>query len=369
MRRIYSALFAGALTLALGCEGDKTTAPPMVASSAEAANWDGGTPVQAMTQNVYVGADVDKVIAALASPDPSDDLPALLNAIEVLRNTDFPTRAAQIAKQIATTQPQVIGLQEISKIDIDLLVPGQESMISVHVDFLPILMEALTARGLNYAVAVQHEQVTAAPFAGVSLKDYDVILIDANRVRVGPEDLFGRHFQNNLGEVAPGVFLTRGMVGIRAHMGQREFYVLNTHLESGSGAALDALRLAQAQELLNALGERPHAILMGDFNTTQGTPAYRLLRQHELKDLWVGLNPGYPGYTCCQQANLRNELPKLTQRIDFIFARSVGETPAEHTPWIKCVGDDSRDRVAGPYYGLWPSDHAGVVSYFELHGR
>ena len=37
-----------------------------------------------MTWNMYVGADVDAVIAALLSPDPSDDQPALLAAIGTL---------------------------------------------------------------------------------------------------------------------------------------------------------------------------------------------------------------------------------------------------------------------------------------------
>lgn len=369
MRRIYSTIFAGALTLALGCQGDQATAPPMVGSSAEAAEREGGMPITAMTQNVYVGADLDKVIAALVTPDPGDDLPALMNAIEVLRNTDFPTRATAIAQQISEVQPQVIGLQEVSKIDVDLQIPGPEAIRSVHLDFLPILMQALADRGLNYIVAVQHEQVTAAPFAGVSLKDYDVILVDPSRVQVGPEDRFGHHFRNNLGQIAPGVFLTRGLVGIWARMGERSFFLVNTHLESGRGDAIVAVRTAQAQELVDVLRGKPRVVLMGDFNTTQNSRPYRLLTDNYLKDLWVGMNLEDPGNTCCQPANLRNELPQLNQRIDFIFARGLGETPIEATPWAMCKGDEPHDRVAGPFYGLWPSDHAGVAAFFELHGR
>ncbi|HEV8382503.1 MAG TPA: hypothetical protein VGQ29_13010, partial [Gemmatimonadales bacterium] len=38
--------------------------------------------ITVMTQNLYVGADVDLVIRALGTPDPGDDFPALVNAIQ-----------------------------------------------------------------------------------------------------------------------------------------------------------------------------------------------------------------------------------------------------------------------------------------------
>src|SRR6266498_3140701 len=53
--------------------------------------------ITVMTQNLYVGADVDLVIRALGTPDPGDDFPALLFAIETVGKTDFPARAAAIA--------------------------------------------------------------------------------------------------------------------------------------------------------------------------------------------------------------------------------------------------------------------------------
>lgn len=44
------------------------------------------------SQNVYIGADVDAVIGALASPDPGDDVPALLTAIQTFQATDHAAR-------------------------------------------------------------------------------------------------------------------------------------------------------------------------------------------------------------------------------------------------------------------------------------
>ncbi len=49
---------------------------------------DGALRVTVMTRNLYVGADVDAVIAALANTDPSDDLPALFTAIQTIQRTD-----------------------------------------------------------------------------------------------------------------------------------------------------------------------------------------------------------------------------------------------------------------------------------------
>ena len=72
-------------------------------------------------------------------------------------------------------------------------------------------------------------------------------------------------------------------------------------------------------------------------------------------DLWAG--PG-PGYTCCQAEDLTNPVSQLYERIDIVFTRNIalaagrsiliGDSPAERTP-----------------SGLWPSDHAGVVTRLE----
>src|SRR6266404_2504975 len=51
--------------------------------------------ISVMTQNLYVGADVDLVIRALGTPDPGDDFPALQSAIETVAKTDFPARAQE----------------------------------------------------------------------------------------------------------------------------------------------------------------------------------------------------------------------------------------------------------------------------------
>ena len=66
----------------------------------------GGSDITVMTQNLYVGADVDLVIRALGTPDPGDDFPALMFAIETVGKTDFPARAEAIADKIARARPR-----------------------------------------------------------------------------------------------------------------------------------------------------------------------------------------------------------------------------------------------------------------------
>ena len=73
-----------------------------------------------LSRNLYVGADLDATIGALASPDPSDDLPALQTAIGTLLATDYTARAGAIADEIALTRPHVIGLQEVWQIAVNL---------------------------------------------------------------------------------------------------------------------------------------------------------------------------------------------------------------------------------------------------------
>src|SRR5206468_2756837 len=101
------------LLLAMACSESPTSVAPVdrVTRTLESAG--PAATVGVMTQNMYVGADLDAVIAALASPDPNDDVPALLGAIQTLGRTDFPARADAIASTIARSRPDVVGLQEV----------------------------------------------------------------------------------------------------------------------------------------------------------------------------------------------------------------------------------------------------------------
>ena len=74
-------------------------------------------PISIYQQNVYVGTDVDAVIAAGAtSSDPAVLFGALLGALNTFDATDWKARASRMADEIRRQGPDVISLNEISTI-------------------------------------------------------------------------------------------------------------------------------------------------------------------------------------------------------------------------------------------------------------
>ena len=325
----------------------------------------GAQRLSVVTRNLYVGADVDAVIAALVSASPDDDLPALMLAIQTLQRTDFPTRARAIADEIARTRPHAVGLQEVSQIQIDLT--PLNIPVSLSFDFLPELQQALAERGLNYAVSATVKNIEAAPLPGVSLVDYDALLVDAGRVQVTGHS--SHTYAANIGPIAPGVVLKRGWVIVRGTVDGRSYQFASTHLESGNAAGLDQLRAAQASELIAALAGDTPTVLMGDLNDHPGSPMYQALIGAGFVDLWDALRPGVKGYTCCHAADLSNPVAHFSQRIDYVFARGLSTGSKPTLGSMSILGDQPGDRISGPAGLIWPSDHAGLAASLLLPPR
>ncbi len=359
MKRPYRSLIVLGLAAAAACSDSNLTAPtpPVPPPDLGVSRFGAPAGVAVMTQNMYVGADVDAVIGALASPDPNDDIPALLGAIQTLGQTDYPARAKAFARTIARERPNVVGLQEVSTIDLDLTALGLP--VVIHLDFLATLQSELAARGLHYIVAAQVKNITAGPVPGVQLVDYDAMLVDADRVTIHSAQ--GRNFTNNLGVVAPGVELKRGWVSAELVIGGKLYHVASTHLESGNAPGLDQLRAAQALELVASLPTDGASIVMGDLNDTPGSPMHQVFSAARFADVWKTLRPGQPGFTCCELADLSNPFAQLTQRLDYLWVRTGGRTERRLDGQIERIGEQPKDKVAGPAYPIWPSDHAGLV--------
>jgi hypothetical protein len=347
------ALFLG------GCDSAPVVGPP---AGAPEASFHVGAPAHGFTLlnwNMYLGADASPVIAALESADASDDLPALLAAIATFAETHFPARAAAIAGAIKRNHPAVVGLQEVWDVEIDLT--GLGLSVEIDVDFLAVLQAELAARGLPHTVAVVGPAVEVSVGTAIQLVDRDVILVDPGRVSVLASG--ATIFTNNAGVVAPGVTLKRGWVEITAEIGGRTYAVVNTHLESGVGPAVSALRAAQALELASAFGDATiPVIMMGDFNDTPGSAMHQALTGAGFTDVWAALRPHVAGFTCCHLEDLSNRLATFDKRIDYVFARGVGHPIRGVLGRIMLVGDLPRDRISGPDHKIWPSDHAGLVA-------
>jgi endonuclease/exonuclease/phosphatase family metal-dependent hydrolase len=196
--------------------------------------------------------------------------------------------------------------------------------------------------------------LTAAPLPGISLDDYDAMLVDADRVTIVSAS--GQNYAANVGVVAPGIDLKSGWVMAQVTIGGVPYAFASTHLASGNAPGLAELRALQAGELAAALPSGTPAIVMGDLNDHAGSPMYRTLTGAGFTDTWSALRPGVTGNTCCEVADLSNNLPALVERIDFVFARGSGVQGR-----INLVGEVPADRVTGAAGAVWPSDHAGVM--------
>jgi hypothetical protein len=324
--------------------------------------------VTVMTQNLYVGFDLEQyAVDAAANPL---DIPALTAAAyaDVLA-TDFPSRAAAFARQVEATQPELIGLQEVSLFrsgDFDGL--GAPHAMTVEIDFLQLTLGALADRGLFYeAVAtIQNADVEVPRVIGfdgmnqpilqdIRLTDRDVILwrTDLPPGAFAISNAQSANFTDALSFL--GASVPRGWASVDVQYGDLEFRLVSTHLENEP-----TVQVAQANELLAPGGpiDTPlDVVLIGDFNSPADgtlTPTYANLLAAGFADAWTMTHGGAPGYTWGHDADLLNTIDTFTERIDLVllgggltatFTDIVGEALDERTP-----------------AGLWLSDHAGVVA-------
>ena len=332
------------------------TVPTERRADAASADLTGLQPLVLMTQNLYVGADVDAVLLALVTPQTDDDLPALLAAIETLQRTDFPARAAALAAEIDRARPHAVGLQEVSTIGIVLPPLG----LNLQIDFLPILQQALASRGLNYQVADQVQNIDASPAPGVRLIDSDVLLMDADRVTVN--SAFGQNFATNVGPIADGVSLVRGWVAANVTIGGEAYTIASAHPEPDLGGnSLAQLRAVQVGEIMTALGSAAPAVVMGDLNDVPGSLMHQVLTDAGFTDVWAALRPGVVGFTCCHAPDLSDQIADWDERIDYVFARGLGHGNGRVLGQVTRLGLRPSDRVDGPLGKIWVSDHAGLV--------
>ena len=366
MTRLY--LLSIAVLLGAACKDNPLqpdNAPASISAQRAGADF---SDITVMTQNLYVGADVDLVIRALGTPDPGDDFPALLFAIETVGKTDFPARAEALAEKIARERPHAVGLQEVSQINIDLRPLGVP--LVVDQDFLAMLQAALAARGLHYQVAATSDNINVNLVSGlVRLRDHDALLTDADRVTV--HDAGGQDFSVNLGQVADGVVLIRGWVFARTTVGGQSYTFASAHTEANLAGAppglLEQIRAAQVGEMVGALGSSERVVLMGDLNDRPGSPMYGVLAGAGYTDTWTALHPGAgaEGLTCCHVADLSDHVANFDQRIDYIWTRGFARDDGKVQGSIDRFGNVPADRLPGPAYAIWPSDHAGLLAFLK----
>ncbi|HEX9892725.1 MAG TPA: endonuclease/exonuclease/phosphatase family protein [Gemmatimonadales bacterium] len=322
---------------------------------------DPATPsIVVMTRNMYLGADVDRVIAALSGSSEEDPQAALEAVLQEFIATDPPTRLNALAGEIARFRPHVVGLQEVSGLSVNL--PPEFGVPPFQTDFLAGLMQALAARGLSYQV-ITNQNFRFSLFGGaIVLQDSDALLIDS---RLPILSSAGATFScGQLCIPLPGLgTLKRGWVRARTQFSGRTVTFVSTHPESGEEPRIAQLRAGQMQELMGLLQtvEEP-IVLMGDLNDTPGSAMHQVVTGAGFVDVWASLRPSHPGYTCCHATHLQSG--SFDHRIDYVMVRGGflnGTGRVVRGAKVQIVGESSDERIQGAFGLIWPSDHGGVV--------
>jgi endonuclease/exonuclease/phosphatase family metal-dependent hydrolase len=340
--------------------------------------------LRAMTQNLYVGADLFQVFGA----DPNNPLGIPIAVAQIYQDvldSDFHSRATALAKQVAATDPDLIGLQEVS-----LIVEVDDQFQPVnYLDYLTIFLGALAAEGLNYEVAevVENADVQLPALAGfapgpvpilhfIALTDRDVILRRSDvTTSNAASDNYDDAFSVNVSGV--DVVFLRGWTAVDAEVRGKNYHFVNTHLEvQGSVASpiglVPSIQADQAQELIDLLStEELPLVVVGDFNSSSEDPItqpYTLLTNAGYVDSWTHHFGDFgDGFTCCQDADLLNPVSALDERVDLIFVRNdkAGELHFSffNTLDAEVTGEEPADKTPS---GLWPSDHGGVAARLHI---
>jgi endonuclease/exonuclease/phosphatase family metal-dependent hydrolase len=328
-----------------------------------------------MTQNLYLGSSLNP---ALEATTPEAFVEAVARIYATVQYTNFPQRAEAIADEVEENDPDLIGLQEVSKWTTAGLNPP------AGYDFLAILENDLAARGLHYtAASISHNaNIGPAPLVSetcpvvaeqftcsVQLEDRDVILVNDDTPGLtwsNPQS--GRYATQQAIESPVGpLSFDRGWASIDAKLKHLPFRFVDTHLETEESPLVQQ---AQAAEFLAGPGKGGTIVATGDFNSASDgstTTSYaQLTAPGKFRDSWNEKLLG-PGSSCCQESNtpplapgaLNNPVSTLRTRIDLILSRGAARSDGDDAHLI----GDSPFQATPPF---WPSDHAGVVSELSL---
>jgi endonuclease/exonuclease/phosphatase family metal-dependent hydrolase len=325
-----------------------------------------------MTQNLYLGSSLGP---ALEAKTPEEFVAAVARIYATVQYTNFPRRAEAIADEIQEKEPDLIGLQEVTKWTTGGVNPPP------GYDFLAILESDLEARGLDYSVgSIAHNaNIGPAPLVSetcpvvsgqftcsVQLEDRDVILVNDDTSGLtwsNPQS--GRYATQQVIESPVGpLSFDRGWASIDARLKGLPFRFVDTHLETEESPLVQQ---TQAEEFLAGPGKGGTIVATGDFNSASDgstTTSYaQLTAPGRFRDSWDEAQLG-PGNSCCQESSaipqlapgqLNNPVSTLRTRIDLILSRGAARSDGDDAELI----GDTPFQAEPPF---WPSDHAGVVS-------
>ena len=322
--------------------------------------------VKVMTYNMYLGTDL---LGIFQSQSPEELAAEVGEAFSDVQAGNVPERIDEIADQIATNAPDVVGLQEVALWRVGA--PFDPSPAdTVAFDFLQILLDRLTARGAHYAAVSVQSNLDAelpgvfGPTSALDVRYTDRVVViartDLPTSEFKVEGTATGAFQallpvNILGNT---IYITRGWASADVKHRGKTYRFVNAHLE----AFYDPIQNIQASELLlGPTNTTLPVVLAGDFNSDpaiNGDSYYRLLNGG-FTDVWASLHPGNSGFTWALSDESPSVITVPSQRVDYIMSRgrvSLSE--------IELVGEDAVNDLTPS--SLRPSDHAGILASVVL---
>jgi endonuclease/exonuclease/phosphatase family metal-dependent hydrolase len=321
----------------------------------------------AMTYNIYQGTKLQDV---LRSTTTSQLVKAVATDFGHVIANNFPERALAIASEVAATNPDLIGLQEVSLWQTTPISSTCPASSAITLDYLQILLSALSSKGLSYTVLVARNNFAfhspglfSCGLMNVGLTDRNAILVrtsDLNRGDVSISNVQSQNYVNNFSFVFFGTTFTflGGWASVDVNAQGDTVRFISTHMDAFS----QNIRTLQARELLaGPINTNLPVIFSGDMNAIDTDPSFNIFASTGFRDSWAQINPDNSGFTCCQFIQngaivdiINNPTSFLQQRVDHVLTR--GDV---HASSAILVGADPSSRTAS---GLWPSSHAGLVA-------
>lgn len=325
-----------------------------------------------MTQNLYLGSGL---IAAAVAPDRPTFEQRAATIWQNVQATDFPARAKRLARLIKQANPDLIGLQEVTRWyrSPNGVKDGNATRSNILVyDFLKSLLRELGRAGARYKVAASDGLPTEveAPTAlgyDIRFKLGNVILAKRERgLRIRRKSFRTYKAQFSINTPGGPFASKRAWVALDTTFKGKRFRFVDTHLES----EVPPTRLQEAVELASKSGPlrvKGQKILVGDLNSdpkgrrpNDGPESYKAVTTTGFQDAWPKAGKGL-GLTSDALNNelLRAPIPlTYRERIDYAFAK-----PHLRVLKARLLGLKPGDRTPS---GLWPSDHAGLAVTYRL---
>jgi len=356
--------------------------------AAEAKKKQKSVPVKVMTRNIFLGADLSPGLNATTFNEFTAANGAILAEVEA---TNFPLRAQGLAGEIASKKPDLVGLQEVAwwRTNPTPGAPAQGpgatfTANETKYDFLALLQEQLTARGLNYTPAVVKTEFDFEAPADIDgnntnglfggdiqgrLTMRDVILVNQDsKVKVKAKNpqsgTYSALFTPNISGI--DVPVTRGWTSVDASVKKgkgkkkvvKKFRFVNTHFEAfDDETQVPSIRAQQATEVVNGPASAKRTIMLGDFNSN--VPGVKPGDDQAFQAI---LNAGFERratsnpLSCCVSSLTSSPPSEFDHQVDHIVT-NMGKK-------AKLV--NSSVTGLAQVNGFYDSDHAGVFSTLKL---